>query len=87
LAAHALIGILALPAVLEKAPKKTIFCQILSRLASTSARFSNNGFVFGLPLQEIVATFGVLAMLVYLCHGRRSQTLPQQRSADFFGQK
>jgi small-conductance mechanosensitive channel len=67
LAARAMIGILALPAVLKKAPKENkILSDIVAACVYVCSRLAMMGFVFGLPLQGIVATSGVLAIVLGL---------------------
>jgi len=67
LAARALIGILALPAVLEKTPKENkILSDIVAACVYVCSGLAMLGFVFGLPLQGIVATSGVLAIVLGL---------------------
>src|SRR3984957_9611264 len=67
LAARATIGILALPAVLQKEPKENkILSDIVAACIYVCSGLAMLGFVFGLPLQGIVATSGVLAIVLGL---------------------
>jgi small-conductance mechanosensitive channel/CRP-like cAMP-binding protein len=67
LAARATIGILALPAVLQKEPKENkILSDIVAACVYVCSGLAMLGFVFGLPLQGIVATSGVLAIVLGL---------------------
>src|ERR1700733_12959992 len=67
LAARALIGILALPAVLEKAPKENkILSDIVAACVYDRSGLAIMGFGFRLPLQGIVAPSGVLAIVLGL---------------------
>jgi small-conductance mechanosensitive channel/CRP-like cAMP-binding protein len=67
LAARGLIGMLALTAVLEKAPKENkMLSDIIAACVYVCSGLAIMGFVFGLPLQGIVATSGVLAIVLGL---------------------
>jgi small-conductance mechanosensitive channel len=67
LAARAMIGILALPAVLKKAPQENkILSDIVAACVYVCSGLAIMGFVFRLPLQGIVATSGVLAIVLGL---------------------
>jgi small-conductance mechanosensitive channel/CRP-like cAMP-binding protein len=67
LAAHEMIGILALPAVLKKAPKENkILSDIIAACIYVCSGLAMMGFVLALPLQGIVATSGVLAIVLGL---------------------
>jgi hypothetical protein len=59
LAAREMIGILALPEVLKKGPKENkILSDIIAACVYVCSGLAMMGFVFGLPLQGIVATSG-----------------------------
>ena len=67
LAAREMIGILALPAVLRKTAKENkILSDIIAACIYVCSGLAMLGFVFGLPLQGIVATSGVLAIVLGL---------------------
>jgi small-conductance mechanosensitive channel len=67
LAARGLIGILALTAVLEKTPKENkILSDIIAACAYVCSVLAMLGFVFGLSLQGVVMTSGVLAIVLGL---------------------
>jgi small-conductance mechanosensitive channel len=67
LAARAVIGILALPAVLRNEPRENkILSDIIAACIYVCSVLAMMGFVFGLPLQGIVATSGVLAIVLGL---------------------
>jgi small-conductance mechanosensitive channel len=67
LAAREMIGILALPAVLKKAPKENkILSDIIAACVYVCSGLAMMGFVLALPLQGIVATSGVLAIVLGL---------------------
>ncbi len=67
LAARELIGILAFPATLRKtATENKILSDIIAACIYVCSGLAMMGFVFGLPLQGIVATSGVLAIVLGL---------------------
>jgi small-conductance mechanosensitive channel len=66
-AARELIGVLALPAALQKAAKENeILSDIIAACVYVCCGLAMVGFVFGLPLQGIVATSGVIAIVLGL---------------------
>lgn len=67
LAARELIDLLALPAVLRKTVQENkILSDIIAACIYVCSGLAMMGFVFGLPLQGIVATSGVLAIVLGL---------------------
>ena len=67
LAARELIGILAFPAALRKTVRENkILSDIIAACIYVCSGLAMMGFVFGLPLQGIVATSGVLAIVLGL---------------------
>jgi small-conductance mechanosensitive channel/CRP-like cAMP-binding protein len=67
LAARQLIALLALPAGLRKTAKENkILSDIIAACIYVCSGLAMMGFVFGLPLQGIVATSGVLAIVLGL---------------------
>ena len=67
LAARELIDLLALPAVLRKTVQENkILSDIVAACIYVCSGLAMMGFVFGLPLQGIVATSGVLAIVLGL---------------------
>jgi small-conductance mechanosensitive channel len=67
LAARAVIGILGLPAVLKNQPRENkILSDIVAACIYICSVLAMMGFVFGLPLQGIVMTSGVLAIVLGL---------------------
>jgi small-conductance mechanosensitive channel len=67
LAAREMIGILTLPAVLKRTPKENkILSDIIAACIYICSGLAMMGFVFGLPLQGIVATSGILAIVLGL---------------------
>jgi hypothetical protein len=74
LAARQMIGILALPAVLKKTPKENkILSDIIAACIYVCSGLAMMGFVFGLPLQGIVATSGVLAIVLIVAVDSRNE--------------